>query len=180
VTVTETNAAGCVGLPFSQAVTVNAPPATSAINGSSSVLANATGVAYSVSSTSGSSYGWTVPAGASVASGQGTASITVDFGNSGGNVGVTETNASGCVGMPVSETVAVYLAPVIHSPAISNGTFQFQVSGSTGLQYTVYGSTNLANWDALLTTNPLFLPFQFLDTIATNFDQRSYRVLMEP
>ncbi len=65
------------------------------ISGDSLVPNQEQGVAYSVTGAqAGSTYGWTVPAGAQVASGQGTASITVDFGTTGGDVIATVT--SGC------------------------------------------------------------------------------------
>ncbi|MBE0641590.1 MAG: PKD domain-containing protein, partial [Bacteroidales bacterium] len=60
----------------------------------------ATGVPYSVTPTAGSTYTWTVPEGATVATGQGTSSITVNFGTTNGNVTVTERNAAGCNGTP--------------------------------------------------------------------------------
>jgi hypothetical protein len=60
---------------------------------------------YSVTATTGSTYQWTVPAGASIASGQGTASITVDFNGNFGTVSVVETNSLGCVGNP--QTISV-------------------------------------------------------------------------
>jgi beta-glucanase (GH16 family) len=53
------------------------------------------GVVYAVgNAASGSSFNWTVPAGATIVSGQGTSSITVDFGDTGGDVAVDVT--SGC------------------------------------------------------------------------------------
>ena len=57
--------------------------------------------------TAGSTYTWTVPTGATVATGQGTNSITVNFGTTNGNVAVTERNAAGCNGTP--RTLAISL-----------------------------------------------------------------------
>jgi len=55
-----------------------------------------------VTLTSGSSYAWTVPTGATINAG-GTGpennSITVTFGTAGGDVTVTETSAEGCTGL---------------------------------------------------------------------------------
>jgi poly(hydroxyalkanoate) depolymerase family esterase len=65
------------------------------VNGLQAVSASQTGVTYSITSTSNTSYTWTVPAGASVISGQGTNQITVNFGPTSGNVTVIETS-SGC------------------------------------------------------------------------------------
>jgi hypothetical protein len=48
-----------------------------------------------VTSTVGLTYTWTVPSGASIVSGQGSNSIVVNFGTSGGNVSVRATNTCG-------------------------------------------------------------------------------------
>lgn len=89
--------------------TANSSPVTSPITGDNQVCENETGVPYSVVSTAGSTYNWTVPAGANIVSGQGTASIVVNFGSSAGDVTVTETSSAGCPGAPVS--LAVDLVP---------------------------------------------------------------------
>ena len=63
---------------------------------------------YSVTLTSGSSYAWTVPSGAIITAGAGTNSITVTFGTTNGNITVTETNSSLCVG--ATKTLVISLA----------------------------------------------------------------------
>lgn len=50
-------------------------------------------------------YVWTVPGGASIVSGQGTTTILVQFGSSGGNIGVTVSNE--CESIPVTLSVSV-------------------------------------------------------------------------
>ncbi len=77
-------------------VSSGVPSISGIINGSTSVCANATNVFYNVSSVANaSSYNWSLPAGATVASGQGSNSINSTFGTSGGNVCVTATNGCG-------------------------------------------------------------------------------------
>ena len=72
------------------------PATPGSITGSASVVENTTGEPYSISAVPGAaSYNWTVPSGASVASGQGTTSITVDFGTSSGDICVTASNSCG-------------------------------------------------------------------------------------
>lgn len=66
------------------------------ISGPASVAANASGVSYGVPNASGSSYTWVVPAGASVAGGQGTSQATVSFSTASGFVEVTETLSNNC------------------------------------------------------------------------------------
>jgi len=68
------------------------------VNGLQTVSANQTGVTYSVTATSNTTYTWTVPAGANITSGQGTNQITVTFSITSGNVSVTETAATCKVG----------------------------------------------------------------------------------
>ncbi len=76
------------------------------------MVSSQNGVVYSVTNNSGSTYNWTVPAGASIVSGQGTNSITVNFGSSSGDVIVTETNAGGCKIGPMSLFVNVGITSV--------------------------------------------------------------------
>jgi len=67
-----------------------------AISGISSPCQNATGLTYSVAAVSGATnYTWSVPAGSSITSGQGTPSIIISAGTVSGNVSVTVTKACG-------------------------------------------------------------------------------------
>ncbi|MGZ3942109.1 MAG: T9SS type A sorting domain-containing protein, partial [Bacteroidia bacterium] len=81
------------------------PPYT--ISGPQSVIVAQTGVTYSVTNTSGSTYYWTVPAGATIVSGQGTNFITVNFGTQAGYVEVTETQSNNCLNGPSKLYVSV-------------------------------------------------------------------------
>lgn len=72
------------------------------INGDTKVYQNENNKIYSISSIPGASYNWTVPAGATIISGQGTNSITVNWGTTGGNVSVTTTLGSCALGTPVN------------------------------------------------------------------------------
>src|SRR5262249_1078233 len=81
--VTITSPSGCTS-SARQDVIVNPLPVTSDISGSSTFDAYQSGVTYSVTDTSGSSYAWTVPDGATItagASGPDNNQITVTFGN---------------------------------------------------------------------------------------------------
>ncbi len=77
------------------------------INGITTVTVSQTGVTYSVTNTASTTYTWTVPAGASITSGQGTNQITVNFGSASGNVSVTETNSVSCKVGPLNLFVTV-------------------------------------------------------------------------
>ncbi|MBL4703101.1 MAG: PKD domain-containing protein, partial [Flavobacteriales bacterium] len=97
VTLTATNAFGNdAEVKTSYMVVDDVPAMSSAVNGSTLVCENITGEAYSCNVSSGaSSYTWVAPVGGSVASGQGTTNITVDFGIFEGNVEVTPSNHCG-------------------------------------------------------------------------------------
>jgi len=73
----------------------NLIPNPYSITGPISVVSSGNG-SYSVPNTTGSTYLWAGPSGASVTSGQGTNAVTIKFGTKSGNVIVTETTSAGC------------------------------------------------------------------------------------
>ncbi|MEI6678011.1 MAG: cadherin-like domain-containing protein, partial [Mariniphaga sp.] len=93
---------GCTSASRSSILaTVNSFPVTSSITGNATPVCSATEITYSVVLTAGSSYIWTVPDGATIASGAtgpNNNSITVNFGTINGKVSVVETNAGSCAG----------------------------------------------------------------------------------
>ena len=90
----------------------------------------------------------------------------------------------GTVPMCATQRFAISVArpanPMVASPQWVSGQYGFTVSGDTGLGYTVWTSTNLAEWTLLCATNPPSLPFQFTDPEATNAPCRFYRVGLVP
>jgi hypothetical protein len=90
------------------------PAAAGAITGLSSVYYGQSSVGYSIAAVANAaSYTWTVPAGATITSGQGTNSIVVNFGTaSSGNVVVTPVNGA-CNGSAASLFVTVGTAPFV-------------------------------------------------------------------
>jgi hypothetical protein len=71
------------------------PPQPGSITGNTTPYQNAIGESYSISAVYGAtSYNWTIPSGATIASGQGTISISVNFGITNGDVSVR--SESGC------------------------------------------------------------------------------------
>jgi hypothetical protein len=73
-------------------MTIITPTFSTGISGVTSVTPNQSNVSFNVPSTTCMTYNWTVPAGASIVSGQGTNAIVVNFGATGGVVSVTENN----------------------------------------------------------------------------------------
>jgi len=71
--------------------------------------------------------------------------------------------------------------PTLDHANKSGSQFQFSVTGSTGVNYTIQTSTNLisTNWTSILVTNPTVNTFLFSDPNATN-GSRYYRILLGP
>ena len=70
--------------------------------------------------------------------------------------------------------------PQVSAFALNNGVFNLSVSVSSSQNYTVQASTNLTDWTNLFTTNPVSLSFTWSDPVASNFNQRFYRVEVGP
>lgn len=85
---------GCnISLP--RTIAIKGAPKESAITGSAVVCANTGGYVYSVVPRPGLSYAWAVPSGATITSGAGTNSVTVQFGVKTGQISCTVYNACG-------------------------------------------------------------------------------------
>jgi len=105
-----------------------------AITGNQTPCQNATGITYSITSVTGATgYNWTVPTGASVATGQGTTSITVNFGTADGSVCVTAYNACGASS---ASCTAITLSSVPAQPSVITGTTPV-CQGNNGVAYSV-------------------------------------------
>ena len=180
-TVTVTDANGCV--TSSQAtVTVNPLPTTSAITGPTSVNANEAGVHYWVSLTSGSSYAWTVPAGASITSGSGGPNnneIVVTFGTSSGDVAAVETSAAGCAGSPVSLAVTVQSRLPVTITDIQGASLSY--SGGAGTRFILLSSpaaeAPMGAWAPVKTNS--FTPGTFTIPAVGSSTQLFYRIQSE-
>jgi gliding motility-associated-like protein len=97
------------------------------------VCANSTGNIYTASGAPlGSTYVWSTPAGTTITSGQGTNTISVDWGTVSGAVVVIDTNSVGCYSDPASCTVTAFIAPIASIDTASAGfTYNFS-DQSTG------------------------------------------------
>jgi hypothetical protein len=85
-----------------------------AISGPTSVCQGETVAFFTGSITNASSYTWSVPAGASVVTGQGNTSVTIQFNGTSGNVSVFGNNACGA-GQPFNYPVTVNAAPILNA-----------------------------------------------------------------
>jgi beta-glucanase (GH16 family) len=127
------------------------------------------GVVYSVGNAfGGSSFSWSVPAGASIDSGQGTGSITVDWGTEGGDVTVDVTSACGNrqISMPVTVDPA-YAYDFTLENVDDPETVTFQLSPGT--------LTEIANPDGS-GVNPSATSGEYTRNAAEQFDVLVYGV----
>lgn len=76
-------------------------------------------------------------------------------------------------------TVNPLAQPAFSSISTTGNDIHLEISGDAGPDYTLLTSTNMTDWQVLLVTNPLALPFSLLDT---NLDdvQRFYQLQLGP
>lgn len=97
-------------------------PAAPSIVCPGTICANTTGVVFTVTGVA-TSYTWSAPGG-TIVSGQGTDTLTVDWGSASGTVSVVATSASGtCSSLPDSCTLTVAPSPIAAFDTLSNGPF---------------------------------------------------------
>jgi hypothetical protein len=124
VSVNYTNASGCTAPSATQyAITVNPlPGAAGNISGGSSVCAGSQGMSYMVGPIQNTlTYIWTLPAGASIVSGAGTNSITVDFNSSSVSGDITVYGNNLCGNGVVSPSFPVTITPLPATPGMVTG-----------------------------------------------------------
>lgn len=171
-TLSASDNAGCVTVTDDVTITIDpncCDPQTPPIQGPTPLCANATGQVYSVTNTVGSTYTWTVPSGATITSGQGTNSITVDFGTTGGQITVVETINCGDgpaitfdVVLDPAQTLVISDPTAVCQPATIDLTVAAITAGSTGggalTYWTDAGGTNaLATPNAVATSGTYYI-----------------------
>ena len=147
ITVSYTSTVGCPTItPSSHTMLISPPPSPAGpITGSTTVCAGAMGVAYSTSPVAGAlTYAWTVPAGASIASGAGTIAITVNFSTSAVSGNVTVAGVNDC-GEGVASTLAVTVNQLPGAAGVITGDDQV-CAPSTGHVYTVPAIANATSY----------------------------------
>jgi len=137
VTVDYTNNFGCTATtPTSYSVTVNTiPDPAGSITGPSQVCAGTTGVTYSITPVANAVvYIWTLPAGATIISGDNTNNITVDFaGNaSSGNITVMANNLCGYGN---ASSLALTVDPAPPAPVVTVNGLELTSSAPAGNQW---------------------------------------------
>ncbi|HEX8424745.1 gliding motility-associated C-terminal domain-containing protein [Hymenobacter sp.] len=139
--VTATTAQNCVGRDTVR-ITVNPRPLPDSIQGSASVCPTVQGVAYSIRNARGTAYQWLVTGG-TIASGQGTAAITVNWGTASttARVQAFRLNALGCSSDTVTFPVRVNQQLTTQRPTgplnvcLADGPFTYQTQLTSGSTY---------------------------------------------
>jgi hypothetical protein len=145
-----TNAGGCqAAQPTVYTVFVGTPPgAAGPITGTATVCAGTNGVTYSTSLVSGAtSYTWILPAGATIATGAGTNTITVNFGPS-ATSGVISVAGTNQCGNGTASTFNITVNPLPAAAGTISGAAQVctgntyvytvpAISGATGYTWSV-------------------------------------------
>jgi uncharacterized protein (AIM24 family) len=119
-----------------------APGAAGSISGPANVTKGQNGVAYSVPAITGAtSYVWTLPSGASIATGNNTRSITVNFSStaSSGNISVAGYNGA-CLGTSSSKAITVGCVP---PPTPTASSIGYVCQGQT-ITFTCTAASNYA------------------------------------
>ena len=168
--VTVTNASGCTGTTNVTTTTTGAVPVSPGpISGNSGGVCNSTNNVYSITAVPNTAfYVWTMPTGATIVSGQGTTSITVNYGNtfSSGDITVAASNACGQSPSNTPRKLA------ITSIATIPGAITGQASGLCGQSNKVYSITPVAGANSYLWTAPTgatIVSGQGTTTVTVNF-----------
>ncbi len=171
VSVSYTNANGCTAAaPTVYNVTVNPlPVAPGAVTGTATVCAGATGVAYSVAAVTGATgYAWTLPAGATIASGAGTRSITVNFGATAVSGTISAAAQNACGDGPSSPAFPVVVNSLPSAAGAITGTSTV-CQGSTGIAFTVPAIASATSYNWTLPTGATVASGANTNSITVNF-----------
>jgi len=139
VRVNFTNPSGCSPTsPTEFDVTVNAyPGAAGSITGTPEVCAGTNGIAYSVGTiTNANAYVWTLPAGATIASGANTNAITVNYSSNASSGNITVYGNNVCGNGAASPPFALTVDPLPANAGTITGPSSV-CAGSIGIVYTV-------------------------------------------
>ncbi len=90
-----------------------------------------------------------------------------------GTPSLSATNSFNVIVNPLTE-------PILSSVSVSGGQVSFMVNGPAGPDYMLWTSTNLIDWQVLLTTNSPALPITLLDTNLVDASARFYRIQLGP
>ena len=151
-------------------VTVNAlPSAAGSITGTSTVCAGTTGVNYSVGPiTNALSYAWSLPAGATIVSGNYTNSITVDFSANATSGPITVSGNNLCGDGPASPPFQVMVNGIPAAAGTITGTVNV-CQGTNGVAYNVAAIANATGYTWTLPSGATIASGSNTNSITVNF-----------
>ncbi len=161
VTVTETNAVGCVGTPQSISIVINPIPVPVTIFGNANLCQGDTLQLYYTTAALGSTYNWVV-SGGSLVSGQGSDSVFVNWGAAAfGSVTALETNSFGCTSDSSTFFVTLNPPPVAtifpDSASVCNNS-PYPVSGSVNIGTIRWTTTGSGTFNDTTIASPVYNP----------------------
>jgi len=146
------------------------PSAPGIITGSTSICSGQSGFVYSISMVGGAtSYSWSVPTGATITAGQGTASIIVTFGSFSGNVSVSANNS--CGSSTMSDLAVIVTSPPSQPSAII-GPISVSVN-QTGVGYSIATVLGATSYLWTVPTGATIVAGQGTDSIIVDFGLNS-------
>ena len=98
------------------------------------------------------------------------------------NTALVRTDPTNLLSQTVTWTINVSIPQLrLDSPRwLAGGKFAFRVSGTAPQGFSIWGSTNLANWVSISTNSLVAGQFWYTNTGAASFGKRFYRVLTPP
>jgi len=143
------------------------PPASPAsITGNNNPCANAASVTYSVGLVlTATSYSWTVPSGATIIAGQGTNSITVNFGVNPGSVAVTANNSCG---NSSATTLPVTMNSIPGTPAVITGN-PYPCANSNAQAYSIPADSGATSYTWSVPSGSIVTAGQGTTSVLINF-----------
>ena len=171
LTVTYTNSAGCSPASPAQ-LNVNVlylPDPAGVISGTATLCGGTQGVAYSVAPIgNATAYVWTLPAGATIASGAGTNNITVNFASNASSGNMTVYGNDVCGNGAVSPAFAVTVNPLPADAGTVSGPSTV-CQGENGVNYSVVTIANATNYNWTVPSGATIVSGGTTNTITVDF-----------
>jgi hypothetical protein len=174
-----TDGCGASGVSNAIKVTVNPLPlAAGTITGPTTFCPSQAGVAYSIPAvTNATGYTWTLPTGATIASGSGTNSITVNFATTSGTITVKPTNSCG---NGATSSIAVSMTALPSAAGVFTTSTATTCAGQTGVVYTIAAVTGATSYAWTIPSDATITSASNTNSITVTFGLASGNVSVTP